>query len=300
VYELATVNIGARSRSNCCRGKAINITYPECLQLCLVSMLSACAVFYCLLWPTCLYIFFHIISQTALFFGGEGEVPEHEMCVSIFSATCLSPPPPPNSKNNSTRYFQKCIGLDVQYPLFSAEFQLEFSSQTVEKYYSYQLSWNSMRTNGQAWRSYWSLFAILQTRLKHSLALTGICTPQSSEFQYSQFRVGPATLHPRSPYGPCAAQNAVIPGQVVAIKTESMLSVFRPRDLAPGRQRRATRNHFSLSAEITNDATFITPTRLNAFIPQTLMLESHFDLKRTWVRDSPQSQATDLTIRIPS
>jgi len=41
------------------------------------------------------------------------------------------------------------IGLDVKYPLFSAERKLEFPRQTVEKY-SYQISWNYMRTNGQA------------------------------------------------------------------------------------------------------------------------------------------------------
>jgi hypothetical protein len=38
------------------------------------------------------------------------------------------------------------IGLDVKYPLFLAERKLEFSRQTVEKT-SYQISWNSMRTD---------------------------------------------------------------------------------------------------------------------------------------------------------
>jgi hypothetical protein len=49
-------NIEVRSRNHCCRGKAINITYFECVSVALVIQhASACAVFYCHLWPVWLY-----------------------------------------------------------------------------------------------------------------------------------------------------------------------------------------------------------------------------------------------------
>jgi len=40
-------NIEARSQNNCCQGKAVSITYSECVSVALSSMQCACAVLYC-------------------------------------------------------------------------------------------------------------------------------------------------------------------------------------------------------------------------------------------------------------
>ena len=51
------------SRNPCYRGKALNITYSDCVSVALVtSTQSACAVLYCHLWPFWLYnIFAHYL-----------------------------------------------------------------------------------------------------------------------------------------------------------------------------------------------------------------------------------------------
>jgi hypothetical protein len=56
----------ARSRTHCCRGKAINITYSKSVFVALViqQLSSACAVLYCPLWSVCLYhIFPHYLIK---------------------------------------------------------------------------------------------------------------------------------------------------------------------------------------------------------------------------------------------
>jgi hypothetical protein len=83
-------NIGARSRNPCCRGEAISITHSECVYVYpSSSMQSACAVFYCHLWPVCLYhIFPHYFTNGTIFGGGRGELLNIK-CVLIFSTTFI-------------------------------------------------------------------------------------------------------------------------------------------------------------------------------------------------------------------
>jgi len=58
-------NIEVRSRNHCCRGKAMNITFLECVCVCVLKQ-SACAILYCRLWPVCLYQVFpyYLINGT--------------------------------------------------------------------------------------------------------------------------------------------------------------------------------------------------------------------------------------------
>ena len=72
-----------RSCSNCCSGKAVSITYSECVFVTLgihrvMQMLHA--AIYDLPRPT---IFFHFISKTTRY--SEKKVTEREICVVIFS-----------------------------------------------------------------------------------------------------------------------------------------------------------------------------------------------------------------------
>jgi hypothetical protein len=60
-------NIEARSRIHCSHGKAISITYAECVSVDLLSSIhSACALLYCHLLPVRLYHIFphHLIKGT--------------------------------------------------------------------------------------------------------------------------------------------------------------------------------------------------------------------------------------------
>jgi hypothetical protein len=81
-------NIEERSRNHCYRGKAVGITYSECVSVALLSSTqSACAVLhiYCYLWPIRLYhIFPHTVLDGMIF--GE-KVIERKMCVLIFYTT---------------------------------------------------------------------------------------------------------------------------------------------------------------------------------------------------------------------
>jgi hypothetical protein len=71
-------NIEARSHNSCCGGKAISITYSECVSVALgiqhavrMRYIVICGLSGC-------KIFFHIISQTARIF--KKKVTEHKMC----------------------------------------------------------------------------------------------------------------------------------------------------------------------------------------------------------------------------
>jgi hypothetical protein len=57
------------SRNHCCSGKAISITYSECVSVGLViRMQCACAILYCHLWPVRLYhIFPHYLINGTIF-----------------------------------------------------------------------------------------------------------------------------------------------------------------------------------------------------------------------------------------
>ena len=83
-----------------------------------------------------------------------------------------------HSKKNSARYYH------VKYPLFLLDFNETWIFSTVFlKILIYQISlksvpWEpsySMRTGEQTWWSTWSLFAILQTRLKMQLLRLKLC-----------------------------------------------------------------------------------------------------------------------------
>jgi hypothetical protein len=83
-------------------------------------------------------------------------------------------------KNNWARYDKKtCKALHVKNPLFLSDFNETWVYTRVfrkKKILKYQISWKSvqwepscsMRTDGQTWRSEWSLFAIFRTRLKRN------------------------------------------------------------------------------------------------------------------------------------
>jgi hypothetical protein len=84
-------NIEARSRNNCCRGKAINITYSKFVSVALVILpvkrmrriiLSSVA---CLALP-----YFSTLSHKRHDFRGGGNVIEHKICVCLFLLQPLS------------------------------------------------------------------------------------------------------------------------------------------------------------------------------------------------------------------
>jgi hypothetical protein len=78
-------NIEARSRNHCCRGRAISITYSECVSVALViqhAKRMRCIIFSavaCLVLP-----YFSALSHKQHDFGKR--VIEHKMSVLIFSA----------------------------------------------------------------------------------------------------------------------------------------------------------------------------------------------------------------------
>jgi hypothetical protein len=62
-------NIGAHSRNHYCRGKALSITYSECVSVSLVtSIQNACTLLYCYLCPLRLHHIFpqYLINRTTL------------------------------------------------------------------------------------------------------------------------------------------------------------------------------------------------------------------------------------------
>ena len=75
----------ARSCNHCCSGKAIRITYSECVFVALgIKLQCACAILSSVACPSLHY--FSTLSHTWHAFG-VGGVTEHKMCALIFSTT---------------------------------------------------------------------------------------------------------------------------------------------------------------------------------------------------------------------
>ena len=119
------------------------------------------------LWPTPLNnIFPHFLINGRIF--EKKRVTENKMWVLILFTTFIWNIS--HSKKKWARYDKQCILVFTQSTLYSCPIltKLELSWQIFEK--SSKFHENpfscSMRTDGQKWRNYQSLFAILRTRLK--------------------------------------------------------------------------------------------------------------------------------------
>jgi hypothetical protein len=156
-------DIQARSRNHCFRGKAISITYPECVFVALVcnvcSTQSACAILYCHLWPVWLYHIFSTLSHKRHVF--RKKVIEHKMYVLIFSTNFVWNIS--HSKKNSVRYYHKCTQVFMWSTRYSCQIlmKLESSWQIFEKYSSTKFHENPSNGNrvipcGQRDRQTWS------------------------------------------------------------------------------------------------------------------------------------------------
>jgi hypothetical protein len=84
------VTLGARSHNNCRRGKAVSITYCECVSVALViCMLTAYALLCCHLWPVRFSHTFPYYITKGTILWGEEEIIEQK-CVFRFSLQLLS------------------------------------------------------------------------------------------------------------------------------------------------------------------------------------------------------------------
>ena len=106
-------NTEAHSRSQCCRGKAVNVTYCECVSVAFLiqnAQLMRCTILTCLF---CLALFFHIIPYRAWFYLKKKNN-EPKVCVLNLSTTFVwifS-----HSKKNSARYhhsFRKILKYQI-------------------------------------------------------------------------------------------------------------------------------------------------------------------------------------------
>jgi hypothetical protein len=101
-------NIEACSHHHCCRGKAISITYSECVFVVLVILHAMCMHPIVLLCVACLALqYFATLSHKQ--HGFWKKVIEHKMRVLIFSTTHVCNIS--HSHKNSVRYYHKCTQL---------------------------------------------------------------------------------------------------------------------------------------------------------------------------------------------
>ena len=101
-------NVGARSRYHYCRGKALSITYSECVSVSLVIQHTKRMRLIVLLSVSCTavpYFSHYLINRTT--FQGGGDVLQHKTCVLIFSATVVRNIS--HSKRKWARYYHKCM-----------------------------------------------------------------------------------------------------------------------------------------------------------------------------------------------
>ena len=79
----------ARLRKHCCHGKAISITYSECVFVALVIQhANACTILYCHTWPVRLYNIFFTLSDKRFYFRKK-KVIEYKMCFDFIYNKCL-------------------------------------------------------------------------------------------------------------------------------------------------------------------------------------------------------------------
>jgi hypothetical protein len=138
-------NIEVRSCKHCCSGKAISITYSECVSVALVVQHAVCMHIICGL-SSCT-IFFHIISWKIQFL----EIPccTYNMCFDFLYNFCLNIS---HCKKNLTRYVQNCthcccwilIKLEFSWQIFEKYSNIKFHEKNVQ----WELS-SSMQTDGQ-------------------------------------------------------------------------------------------------------------------------------------------------------
>jgi hypothetical protein len=126
-------NIEARSRNQYYRGRAINITYFECVSVALVIQHAKHMRRIILSSATCLAIpYFTTLSHKRHDF--REKVIEHKIYVLIFSTTFVQNIS--HSKNNWERYYHKCTLVFVYCTLYSCEILMkaDFFQQVFEKY----------------------------------------------------------------------------------------------------------------------------------------------------------------------
>jgi len=131
-------------KDNCCRGKAISITYSACVCSLSYPACNAHAPYYHL-WPAPLYSIFPHRLKKRRDLKKKEKVIEHDMCVLIFSTTVVWNIS--HSKDNfSEIWSQMYIGLQLQYSLFFSDSnETSIFLTDFYKILKYQISWKSFQ-----------------------------------------------------------------------------------------------------------------------------------------------------------